>query len=329
MRALVTGAAGFLGSHLAEALLQAGWQVRGVDAFLPAARADGRRANAAALLAWPGFTLAAVDLRSADLAPLLDGVDTVFHLAADTRAEDATASSPARFAAAVQHDLCATQRLLDAAAPVALTRFVYASSAAVYGAAPAYPTTESDLPRPRGVDGVTKLAAEHLCGLYAQDAGVPTVALRYFSVYGPRQRPDLTLHRFCRAALHGEPVEVRGDGSRGRSLLEVSDAVAATLAAARSPVPPGAVLNVGGIGATTEAELLDVLAALLGRELTVRRLPDLPGEVPLTYADNGRAAQLLGWAPRVPLRAGLLAQLDWHRSQSCDAGAAALATLSG
>jgi len=312
VRALVTGVAGFLGSHLAEALLQTGWQVRGVDACSDDG-GGGKRANVAVLLAWPAFTLAAVDLRSAELAPLLDGVDTVFHLAADTGAEAGPARpAPARFGDLVQHDLCVTQRLLDAATPVALTRFVLASSAAVYGSAPAYPTTEADLPRPRGAEGVTKLAAEHLCALYA-DAGVPTVALRYFTVYGPRQRPDMLLHRLCRAALDGEPVEVRGDGSQARSLVYVGDAVAATLAAAGAPVPPGTVVNVGGVGASTVAELLDVLADLVGRAPAVRRLPALPGDVALTYAGNGRAAQLLGWAPRVALRTGLRAQLDWHR----------------
>lgn len=312
MRALVTGVAGFLGSQLAEALLHAGWQVRGVDAFTPCADhgSGGKRANTATLLTWPSFSLAAVDLRTADLTPLLDGVDTVFHLAADTGID--ARHAPARFSGLLSHDVAATQRLLDAAARVELTRFVLASSAAVYGSAPAYPTAESDLPRPRSAEGVTKLAAEHLCALYA---GVPTVALRYFTVYGPRQRPDMTLHRFCRAALDGEPVEVRGDGSRGRSLLYVSDAVAATVAAGRAPVPSGTVLNVGGSGATTEAELLGALGVLVGREPAVRRLPALPGEVALTYASNDRAAQLLGWAPRVPLRAGLHAQLDWHRRQ--------------
>lgn len=309
MRALVTGVAGFLGSHLAEALLHGGWQVRGVDAFRPPGAA--KRANAAPLLAWPGFSLVAEDLRSVDLEKLMEDVDTVFHLAPEDE------GGPAR---PVPHDLLVTRRLLDAAARAPLQRFVLASSGAVYGSAPAFPTSESDPPLPRTADGATKLAAEHLCMRYAS---VPTVALRYFTVYGPRQGPDQPLHRWCRAALDGEPVEVRGDGSQGASLVYVGDAVAATLAAAVAPVAPGTVLNVGGTGATTVSELIDLLGALVGRRLAVRRLPAVPGEVALTYASNARAAELLGWAPQVPLRVGLRAQLDWHRGLPAEGRTAA------
>ncbi len=310
MQALVTGVAGFIGSHLAEALLQAGHRVRGVDAFTAYYDTHHKRANLSALLSWPGFELAAVDLRTAELSPLLADSDVVFHLAGQPGVRLSWSDG---FDAYSQLNTGVTQRLLEAVKDSDVSRFVLASSSSVYGNAPAYPTVETDLPRPHSPYGVTKLAAEHLCGLYAANYGVPTVSLRYFSVYGPRQRPDMAFHRFCEAALDDKPVPLYGDGSQGRDFTYVSDVVAATMAAGEASLPAGAVLNVASGAPSTMLQFLDLLSELLGREVRVERLPDQAGDVAVTFAGIQRAADLLGWSPRVPLRSGLRAQLDWHR----------------
>ena len=226
--ALVTGAAGFIGSHLSERLLDDGVEVRGVDRFSDYYDVALKRANLALLESRPGFSFTEGDLNELDLAQLLDGVDVVFHLAAQPGVR---ASWGREFEIYLRDNLLATQRLLEESRSHELRRFVFASSSSIYGDAEHFPTKETDAPGPVSPYGVTKLAAEHLGRQYFKGFGVPTVALRYFTIFGPRQRPDMAFNRFISAGLDGEPIAVFGDGLQERDFTYVSDAVAATIAA--------------------------------------------------------------------------------------------------
>jgi UDP-glucuronate 4-epimerase len=312
MRALVTGCAGFIGSTLSEALLARGDTVVGVDCFTPYYDEASKRANLSAAISQPGFTLVERDLRSADVSELLDGVDVVFHQAAQPGVRLSWSSG---FADYDSHNVMATQRLLEAAVATRTPRVVYASSSSVYGQAPAYPTTEDDLPRPHSPYGVTKLAAEHLSGLYAANWGLSTVSLRYFTVYGPRQRPDMATHRLCEAALGGDPFPMYGDGSAVRDFTFVDDVVAANLAAGSADVEPGTVVNVAGGGQTTMADLIRLVGEAAGREVPVRQEPAQPGDVRRTGGTIDRACALLGWEPRVDIETGVRRQVEWHRGR--------------
>jgi nucleoside-diphosphate-sugar epimerase len=318
VNALVTGVAGFIGSQLAEQLVAGGVVVTGVDAFTPYYERERKTANLRHLLALPSFSLVEADLRTADLLPLLDGVDVVFHQAAQPGVR---LSWAAGFADYDSHNVLATQRLLEAARAAKVSRFVYASSSSVYGNAPRYPTTEDDLPRPHSPYGVTKLAAEHLCNLYAANWGVPTIALRYFTVYGPRQRPDMAMHRLITAGLRGDAFPLFGDGSAVRDFTFVSDVVAANLAAAAADCAPGTVVNIAGGGSIAMADLLDLAGRLLGQPLRLDRQPGQPGDVARTGGSIERAAALLGWEPRVTIEAGLAAHIAALRAgEGADVG---------
>ena len=240
MKALVTGVSGFIGSHLAEALVAGGHEVRGVDCFTDYYDTCVKRANIAGLLVTGGLEMVEADLRSAELGRLLSGVDVVFHQAGQPGVRLSWSSG---FEAYVQHNVLVTQRLLEALRESDVGRFVFASSSSVYGNAPSYPSEETDLPRPHSPYGVTKLAAEHLCRLYTANWDVPTVCLRYFTVYGPRQRPDMAFHRFIESALDGREIPLFGTGEQTRDFSYVADVVRANLAAATAEVPPGCVMN--------------------------------------------------------------------------------------
>jgi len=304
---VVTGVAGFVGSHLADALVARGDQVVGVDCFTPYYDPVAKRANVP-----EGVRLVEVDLRDADLAPILAGADVVFHQAAQPGVRLSWSSGFVEYAS---HNVLATQRLLEAAVEAGGPRVVYASSSSVYGQAASYPTSEDDLPRPHSPYGVTKLAAEHLCGLYAANWGLPTVSLRYFTVYGPRQRPDMAMHRLCESALTGAAFPLFGDGSARRDFTFVADVVAANLAAAAVAVEPGTVVNVAGGGDTSMTELIDLVGEVVGRPVVVDRRPGQPGDVDRTGGTIDRARALLGWSPAVGLPAGVAAQVEWHRSR--------------
>jgi UDP-glucuronate 4-epimerase len=303
----VTGVAGFVGSHLADALLARGDEVVGVDCFTPYYDAVAKRANVP-----DGVRLVEVDLRDADLAPILDGAHVVFHQAAQPGVRLSWSTGFAEYAS---HNVLATQRLLEAAVAAGGPRVVYASSSSVYGQAPSYPTSEDDLPHPHSPYGVTKLAAEHLCGLYAANWGLPTVSLRYFTVYGPRQRPDMAMHRLCEAARTGTAFPLFGDGSARRDFTFVADVVAANVAAAAAEVEPGTVVNIAGGGDTSMTELIDLVGEVAGAPVAVDRRPAQPGDVDRTGGTIEQARALLGWSPAVTLRAGVAAQVEWHRSR--------------
>jgi UDP-glucuronate 4-epimerase len=308
---VVTGCAGFVGSHLVEANLDAGHTVLGVDCLTPYYDVAVKKAVLDGLLARSGFTFADADLRSAELEPLLQGADVVYHEAGQPGVRLSWSDG---FVDYIGHNVLATQRLLEAARTARPGRVVYASSSSVYGNAPAYPTREGDLPRPHSPYGVTKLAAEHLCGLYAANWSVPTVSLRYFTVYGPRQRPDMGFHRFIDAALDGRPLPLFGDGEQVRDFTYVQDVVAANLAAGSADVEPGTVLNVAGGGSVTVNELFAMLSTVAGRELPVERLPEQAGDVRATGGSIERAQQVLGWSPRTSVPEGLAAQYAWQQS---------------
>lgn len=313
MRALVTGAAGFVGSHLAEALLARGDTVVGVDCFTPYYDRVDKELNVETAYAHDDFELIEADLRVADIAELLDGVDTVFHQAAQAGVR---LSWSAGFADYVGHNVLATQRLLEAvqvARPTA--RVVYASSSSVYGNQARYPTTETDLPHPFSPYGVTKLAAEHLCSLYAENSGLHTVSLRYFTVFGPRQRPDMSIHRLCEAAVRGTPFPRYGDGTQIREFTYVSDIVAANLAASDREITPGAYVNVAGGAEITLNDLIALVGEVVGSPVAIDPEPTQLGDSFRNSGSIARARDLLGWTPAVSLRDGIAAQVEWHRSR--------------
>lgn len=212
-------------------------------------------------------------------------------------------------------NVLATQRLLEAARQAGTPRVVYASSSSVYGNAGRYPVLETDLPRPHSPYGVTKLAAEHLCNLYARNYGVSTVSLRYFTVYGPRQRPDMAHHRLIEAALDQTNFPLYGDGSHIRDFTFVGDAVRANVLAGTADVAPGTVVNICAGGSTVMRDLIDAVGKAVGQPVPVEQQPEQPGDVRQTGGSNELAAMELGWSPATSLADGIAAQVDWHRSR--------------
>jgi nucleoside-diphosphate-sugar epimerase len=307
MKCLVTGAAGFIGSHLCEHLLEAGHSVVGLDAFIPYYPRPVKEANLVASQAHRLFRFHALDLRRDSLAEVLDGVEVIFHLGAMA----GLAKSWTDFDLYQSCNLTGTHRLLEAARQVpGLQRLLYASTSSVYGR---FSSGDESLPtRPISPYGVTKLAAENLCRAYLEEHGLPLVVLRYFSVYGPRQRPDMGYWRFIQALLTGEPVVVYGDGLQVRGNTYVADCVTATVAAVEAPC--GETYNVGGGEAVTVWEVLHKLEALVGHPALIRREPARPGDQRYTFADTTRLHRHLGWRPQTGLDEGLGQQLAWQRS---------------
>jgi len=295
VRYVVTGAAGFIGSHLAEALQEQGHDVVGIDCFTDYYDLQVKAENARAL-----------DVRRLDLAEDeldFDGLDGVFHLAGQPGAR----SFGTVFGDYVRRNLLATQRVFEAAAATRV-RVVFASSSSIYGDAEAYPTPEETTPAPLSPYGVTKLGCEHLARAYATSFGLDVVVLRYFTVYGPRQRPDMAIARIVEALASGGVYELYGDGSNSRSFTYVGDAVEATIAA----MAGGAgTYNVGGGDEASFLEVIAMLERISGRALAVRRAPAAAGDVRRTRADVSRIERDLGWRPRVGLEDGLHAQWKW------------------
>jgi nucleoside-diphosphate-sugar epimerase len=307
MRALVTGTAGFIGSTLAGALVDSGAEVVGLDCFTDYYGRDVKERNLSPVMARRNFTFVEDALQTVDLEALLDGVTHVFHLAAQAGVRKSWGSD---FRTYTSHNVDATQRLLEAVKDRPLTRFVYASSSSVYGDNAPIPMREDTYLQPVSPYGVTKLAAEHLCHLYFVNYGVPTVSLRYFTVYGPRQRPDMGFHRFIRAALTGEAITLYGDGGQTRDFTFVTDIVTATRAAGDRG-RPGAVYNIGGGSRVSINHVLELIGGLTGRALDVRRQPPQKGDMRDTFADTSRAKADLGFAPTHTVESGLAAECDW------------------
>ncbi len=323
MRALVTGAAGFVGSTLVDRLIAVGVDVVGIDCFTDYYDPEMKRRNLEP--ASGTFVLHEVDLRTADLAPLVADVDVIFHQAGQPGVR---MSWDQGFQTYDTCNVLATQRLLEAARHADVRRVVYASSSSVYGNAARYPVTEDALPAPHSPYGVTKLAAEHLCGLYAANYDLSVVSLRYFTVFGPRQRPDMAIHRLVEAALDGDSFPLYGDGSHIRDFTFVGDVVDANLRAATAEVPGGTVVNVCAGGSTRMSDLIDAVGAAVGRDVRIESLPEQPGDVRRTGGDNGKAADLLGWSPTTSLVDGIALQTEWHRSRRNDVRARVMARAS-
>jgi UDP-glucuronate 4-epimerase len=310
MAVLVTGVAGFIGSNLAERLVSDGHEVVGIDNFSDYYNHEMKESNLSRLADADNFTLLEEDLNKADLGALLDGVEVVYHQAGQPGVRRSWGTD---FAHYVDANISATQRLLEAvrhSAP-SLKRFVYASSSSVYGNAERYPTQESDRPQPRSPYGVTKLAGEHLVNLYAANFGVPSISLRYFTVYGPRQRPDMAFNRFISLARRGRPLPVHGDGSQIREFTYVDDIVEANVRAGVASVEPGTVVNLSGGTSTSLNEVLDLLEEIHGEPLQVDRGEPALGDVFRTGGSTERAKAVLGWEPRVGIEKGLALEYEW------------------
>ena len=303
MRCLVTGVAGFVGSHLAERLLTDGHEVCGVDSFIDYYPRAIKERNLEKARSWNNFTFIEDDLLTMHLAPLLDGIDWIFHQAAQAGVR---ASWGKEFERYTECNVLATQRLLEAALHTeGIQRIVYASSSSVYGDAVTLPLVEDSVLNPLSPYGVTKLAAENLCVLYYRNFGLPTVSLRYFTVYGPRQRPDMAFHRFCKAVASGEPVRVFDDGYQTRDFTYVSDIVEANIQAAQAQSAIGQVMNIAGGSRVTIRHVLDLLAEISGNAVKAVYSDRQCGDVRHTLADTSRAEQLLHYHPRVSLQEGL------------------------
>jgi nucleoside-diphosphate-sugar epimerase len=309
MKALVTGVAGFIGSTLAERLLAGGHDVVGIDCFTDYYPRAFKERNLASLSKERAFRFVESTIQAADLPALLVDRTHVFHLAAQAGVRKSWGRD---FAVYTVNNIEATQVLLEAASSAApiLERLVYASSSSVYGDNVAIPMREDARPQPVSPYGVSKLAAEQLCYLYHVNYGVPTVSLRYFTVYGPRQRPDMGFHRFLRATMKGEPIALFGDGEQTRDFTFVHDAVAATIAAGTRGVP-GRVYNIGGGSRVSINEVLQMIGRVVGRAPVVATDPAQKGDMRHTFADTSLARVDLGFEPKVTLEEGLAAEYKW------------------
>jgi UDP-glucose 4-epimerase len=309
VKVVVTGAAGFIGSHLAESLVADGHEVTGVDCFTDYYPRTLKEANLARLRDCPAFRLVEERLQDLDLPRLLDGARHVYHLAAQAGVR---ASWGREFALYTDHNVLATQRLLEAAVAAGRPTFVYASSSSVYGDAPQLPFREDGPCQPVSPYGVTKLAGEHLAVLYHRNHDLPTVSLRFFTVYGPRQRPDMAFHRFLKAARDGAELPVFGDGTQTRDFTYVGDIVAAVRAAPLSS-RPGSVYNVGGGERLALNEVLRLIETVTARPLRIQRQEKQKGDMRDTFADTAAARRDLGFRSTVPLAEGLAREWEWIR----------------
>jgi nucleoside-diphosphate-sugar epimerase len=309
---IVTGAAGFAGSTLADRLLALGHDVTGIDCFTDYYSRAEKESNVAAARAHERFTLTEDDLATADLRSLLDGADVVFHIAGQAGVRPSWGE---HFDSYVRHNITATQRLLEAAKESNIRRFVFASSSSVYGNADELPVTERALPRPVSPYGVTKLAAEHLCSLYATVYGAPCISLRLFTVYGPRQRPDMAIRRFLEAARDGSPIAVYGDGDQTRDFTFVGDVVDALLLASEAETPER-VLNICGGSRISLADLIALIEDVTGRTLRIEHQEAARGDARDTWGDSSLAREAIGYAPKVSLREGVEAAWAWLQERA-------------
>lgn len=310
-RAVVTGCAGFIGSHLSERLVACGWEVAGIDAFTAYYEREAKERNLTALREEPDFSLHELDLAEAPLEAVLEGADAIFHLAAQPGVR---ASFGEGFAGYVRDNVLATQRVFEAALATGARRVVWASSSSVYGDALTYPCHESQPTAPRSPYGATKRACEDVAAIY-RGLGLETVGLRYFTVYGPRQRSDMAFRRLCEAVAADGTFPLYGDGGQSRDFTYVADAVDATLRAG-VVADPRAIYNVGGGQEATMEEVIALLAELADRPVRIDRRSAERGDVRRTSADTTSARETLGWQPTTGLRDGLAAELEWVLARS-------------
>jgi UDP-glucose 4-epimerase len=317
VKVLITGVAGFVGSTLAESLLASGVEVIGIDCFTDYYARAIKERNLSVAKASRAFRFIEADLQSpaANLPGILDEVTHVYHLAAQAGVRKSWGRD---FSVYTTNNVDATQVLLEACVGKAVSRVVYASSSSVYGDEVDIPMREDARPQPISPYGVTKLAAEQLGYLYYVNHGVPVVSLRYFTVYGPRQRPDMAFHRFFKAVLQDQPITLYGDGEQTRDFTYVTDAVAATRAAAERGIA-GRVYNIGGGSRVSINEVLATVGRITGRRLNIVREPSQKGDMRDTYADTSLARADLAFAPGVALEEGLEAEYRWLSSVSAPA----------
>src|SRR5881628_384784 len=308
-RVVVTGAAGFIGSHLCERLLADGHQVVGIDSFSDFYARARKKQNLEVARAHERFALVELDMVDGDVARAIRGARVVFHLAGQPGVQPSWGDHFDRY---VKDNIVATQRLLEALREEPAQRLVFASSWSVYGEAEMFPTKETALPRPVSPYGMTKLAAEHLTFVYLRNFGIPATSLRYFTVYGPRQRPDMAFVRFMDALVEGHEIEIYGDGEQTREFTFVSDAVDGTVKAASADVV-GQIVNLGGGSRVTINRVLATLEDISRLEARRKFLPAAPGDPRHTGASINVARERLGWEPRVALREGLAKQWQWFQ----------------
>jgi nucleoside-diphosphate-sugar epimerase len=307
MRSLVTGAAGFIGSSISERLIKEGHEVVGVDCFTDYYPRSIKEANLNNLLKIPEFNFLEEDLLEAKLEEMLAGVDTIFHQAAQAGVRS---SWGAEFEIYTSNNVLATQRLLEACKGVGIKKFIYASSSSVYGDSEELPLREGSPLKPVSPYGVTKLAGEHLAYTYWKNFNVPVISLRYFTVYGPRQRPDMAFHKFIKSILRGEDIEIFGDGEQTRDFSYISDIVEGNILAMKSDAA-GEVFNLGGGSRVSVNKVLDTLQEIAGKTTKIVYRDVQKGDVRHTLADTGNARKYLGYITQVSLKEGLTEEWQW------------------
>ncbi|OZC96813.1 UDP-glucose 4-epimerase [Rhodococcus sp. 06-221-2] len=314
---LVTGVAGFIGSSLAESILKDGGEVIGVDALTDYYSPDLKKRNLERLLDYKSFKFFAEDLAdlSTNVRDALNSSDTIFHQAGQPGVRGSWKSG---FDDYVKQNIVVTQRILEAIENKPATKFVYASSSSIYGNAETWPCSERSIPQPFSPYGVTKLSAEHLVSLYSENFGLDGVSLRYFTVYGPRQRPDMAFNRFIDAALSNREITVYGDGNQIRDFTFIEDIVNANRLAAKK-AKPGGIYNLSGGSNASVNEVLGLLSEMVAEPLKVIRVPEQAGDVRRTGGDSSSAAEDLGWRADVSLREGLQRQFQ-HQSSVTSTG---------
>lgn len=306
MKCLVTGCAGFIGSHLAERLLAEGYEVIGLDCLTDFYPRWIKQKNLSFLLHQPRFQFIEADLNQVELSELLDDVSYIFHLAAQAGVRTSWGEN---FSIYLKNNVQATQKLLEALKDKKIEKLIYASSSSVYGLSPVFPMVETGPLQPISPYGVTKLAAEHLCYAYFKNYGVPALSLRFFTVYGPRQRPDMAFHKFLLALLKGETITLYGDGHQTRDFTYIDDIIEANILAMKRG-KPGEVYNIGGGHQMELAAVIEIMEKISGRKAQIIWLDPQKGDVPNTLAMIDKAQKELGYQPKTELEKGL--RQEWH-----------------
>ena len=303
---IVTGVAGFIGSSLAQTLLEKGEEVVGIDCFLDYYPREIKEKNLTSLRDFSAFTFIEKNINDLDFIKILPGVNGIYHQAAQAGVRSSWGNN---FEIYTNNNILATQRILEAVKGQSI-RVVYASSSSIYGETQKIPMQEEDKPCPVSPYGVSKLAGEYLCYLYYKNFGVPTISLRYFTVYGPRQRPDMAFHRFIKAICNSGKIELYGDGEQTRDFTFIRDAVEANILAMEKGTP-GMVYNIGGGANVSVNHIITKMEQILDKKAMINRMERQKGDVSHTYADTTRARKELGFVPKTSLDQGLAQEAEW------------------
>lgn len=311
MKILVTGAAGFIGSHLCEKLLSNEKnQVVGIDTFIGPTPKELKQINLQALRKQSRFQLIEADLLTTNLEETLDGIDIIYHLAGMPGVRSSWGKD---FDPYVTNNILATQRLLEAAKEKPLKKFIYASTSSVYGEQFGK-VIENAYLTPLSPYGITKLTGEHLCNVYLKSYHIPIITVRFFTVYGPRQRPDMAFHRFIAQILKGKHITIYGDGTQSRDFTYINDCIDGIYSIVDKEGLIGQTINIGGKERATVNEVISFIEQITGEKANFRFLPRISGEPKHTWADISNAQKLLGYNPKISLREGLAEEIDYIRS---------------